>query len=170
MRRHNEIQRVLKDYTKKYLGLPDHAICIEALAGTTAGTDLVAPKRVTADVSVNVGADTLWIDVAVVDPGCQHYIQRYRSNEVPDAAAKAMETSKRNHYSTVKDPLPLPPASVIPFVLETSGRLGPAALGFIQRVSGTHTYLKSQLSKEINFICAIYSGRMIRTNPHKWSA
>ena len=177
VRRHNEIQRVLKDYTKKCLGLPDHAICIEALAGTTAGTDLVAPKRVTADISVIVGAETLWIDVAVVDPGCQHYIQRYRSNEVPDAAAKAMETSKRNHYSTVKDPLPLPPASVIPFVLETSGRLGPAALSFIQRISGTHTYLKSQFLKEINFICAIYSGRMLeatrewmRANPHKWSA
>ena len=50
------------------------------------------------------------------------YIQRYHSIEVPDAAAKAIETSKRNHYGTVKDPLPLPPASVIPFVLETSGR------------------------------------------------
>ena len=72
-----------------------------------------------------------------------------------------METSKRNHYGTVKDPLPLPPASVIPFVLETSGRLGPSALGFIQRISGAHTYLKSQLLPEITFICAIYSGRML---------
>ena len=40
-----------------------------------------------------------------------------------------------------------------------------------------HTYLRSQLLKEINFICAIYSGRMLeatrewmRANPHKWSA
>ena len=65
----------------------------------------------------------------------------------------------------------------IPFVLETSGRLGPSALGFIQRISGAHTYLRSQLLKEITFICAIYSGRMLeatrewmRVNPHKWSA
>ena len=126
---------------------------------------------------VIVGAETLWIDVSVVDPGCHHYIERYRSNEVPDAAAKAMETTKRNDYSTVKDPLPLPPASIIPFVLETSGRLGPSALGFIQRISGAHTYLRSQFFKEINFICAIYSGRMLeatrewmRANPHKWRA
>ena len=112
MRRHNEMQRVLKDYTKK---IPDHAIRVEAFAGTTAGTDLVAPKRVTADISDIVGAETPWIDVAVVDPGCQHYIQRYCSKKVPDGAAKAMETSKRNHHGTVKDPLPLPPASVMPF-------------------------------------------------------
>ena len=62
---------------------------------------------------------------------------------------------------TVKDPLPLPPASVIPLVLETSGRLGPSALGFIQRISGSHTYLRSQLLTEITFICAIYSGRVL---------
>ena len=69
MRRHNAIQRVLKDYTEKCLGLPDHVIRLEAFAGTTAGTDLVALKRVTADISVIVGAETLWIDVSVVDPG-----------------------------------------------------------------------------------------------------
>ena len=173
MRRRNEIQRVLKDYTKKYLGLPERAVHLEAFAGTTAGTDLVAPTRVTADISFIVGVDMLWIDVSVVDPGCDHYIQRYRSNEVPDAAAKAMETLKRSHYSPVKDLLPLPlplppaPASIISFVLETSGRLGPSALGFIQRISDTHTYLKSQ--------CAVSSGRMLeatrermRANPHKW--
>ena len=177
MRRHNEIQRVLRDYMKKCLGLSDQAVHLEAYAGTTTDTDLAAPKGVTADISVIVGAEMLWIGVSVVDPGCHHYIERYRSNEVPDAAAKAMETTKRNHYSAVNDPLPLPPASIIPFVLETSGRLGPSALGFIQRVSGAHTYLRSQFFKEINFICAIYFSRMLeatrewmRANPHKWRA
>ena len=139
MHRHNEIQRALRDYTKKFLGLSDQAVHLAAYAGTTAGTDLVAPKRVTADITVIVGAETLWIDVSVVDPGCHHYIEWYRSNEVLDATAKAMETTKRNHYSAVKDPLPFPPVSIIPFVLETSGRLGPSALGFIQRISGAHT-------------------------------
>ena len=117
------------------------------------------------------------MDVSVVDPGSKNYIDQYRSNEVPDAAAKAMEISKRNHYGAVTDPFPLPPGSVIPFVLETSGRLGPSALGFVQRISGTHTFLRTQLLNEINFICAIYTGRMLeatrewmRANPHKWLA
>ena len=118
MRRHNEIQRAIRDYTKKGLGLPDQAVHLEAYAGTTAGTDLVAPKRViTSLLSVIVGAETLWIDVSVVDPGCHRYIGRYRSNEVPDAVAKAMETTKRIHHSVFKDPLPfplpLPPPSII---------------------------------------------------------
>ena len=86
MRRHNEIQRAHRDCTKKCLGLSDKA-------GTTAGTDLVASKRVIADISIIVGAETLWIDVSVVDPGCHHSIERNRSNEVPDAAANAMETT-----------------------------------------------------------------------------
>ena len=59
MRRRNEIQRVLKDYTKKYLGLPEQAVHLEAFAGTTAGTDLVAPKRLTADILFIVGAEKL---------------------------------------------------------------------------------------------------------------
>ena len=112
------------------------AVHLEADAGTTAGTDLVAQKSLIANISVIVGAETLWIDVSVVDPGCHHYIQRHLSNEVPDAAAKAMKTTKRNHYSAVKEPLP---PAIIPFLLETSGRL--SAVGFIQRISGVHTYL-----------------------------
>ena len=67
MRRHNEIQRALRDYTKKCLGLSDRAVHLKAYAGTTTGTDLTAPKRVIADISVIVGAETLWIDVSVVD-------------------------------------------------------------------------------------------------------
>ena len=104
MRRHNEIQRVLRDYTKKCLGLSDQAVHLEAYAGTTTGTDLAAPMRVIADILVIVGAETLWIDVSLVDPGCHQYIEWYRSNEVPDAAAKAMETTMRNHYSAKKTP------------------------------------------------------------------
>ena len=102
---------------------PDQVIYVEAYADTTADTDLV------------------------VNTECHHYIQRYRPNEAPDAAAKAMETTKRDHYSAVKDPpplpLPLPPASII-LMLETSGRLGSSAVGFVQRISGAHTYLRSQ--------------------------
>ena len=74
IRRHNEIQRALRDYTKKCLGLTDQAVHLEAYASTTAGIDLVTPKRVSADISVIVGAETLWIDISVLDPGCHHYI------------------------------------------------------------------------------------------------
>ena len=56
MRCHNEIQRALREYTKKCLSLSDQAVHLEAYAGTTTGTDLAAPKRVTVDISVIVGA------------------------------------------------------------------------------------------------------------------
>ena len=65
--------------------------------------------------------------------------------------------SKTPSHSHLSHSLPLP------FVLEIPGRLGPSALGFIQRISGAHTYFMSQFLKEINFICAIYSGLMLET-------
>ena len=90
--------------SKKCLSLSDRAVHLEAYAGITAVKDLVAPMRVIADILVIVGAETLWIDVSVVDLGCHQYIEWYRSIEVLDAAAKAMETTKRNHYSAKKTP------------------------------------------------------------------
>ena len=56
LRRHNEIQRVLKDYTKKCPSLPEQAVQL-AFASTFAGMDLVATKRVAADISIIVGVE-----------------------------------------------------------------------------------------------------------------
>ena len=69
MRRHNEIQWALRDYTKKRLGLSDLAVYLETYTSTTASTDLVAQKRVTADISLIVGAEMLWIDVTTTSNG-----------------------------------------------------------------------------------------------------
>ena len=127
-------------------------VTLSLALATTHFTDATAisTHRFACAATMRSSGITLWIDVSVVDPGCHHYIERYRSNEVPDAAAKAMETTKRNHYSAVKDPLPLPPASIIPFVLETSGRLGPSALADQQR---THLLEVSILQRNQLYLC-----------------
>ena len=44
---------------------------------------------------------------------------------------------------------------MIPFVVETSGRLGPSAFGLLQRICGTRTYLRSRFISNISMICAI---------------
>ena len=173
--RHNDIMTTLRDYTKRALGLGNEAIQMEAYAGLTEATDLSGPKRVTADISVVTGGEKLWVDVSIVDPGSSVYINRHHSHSTLDAASKAMESHKRLHYQAVRHPLPLPPSSIIPFVLEASGRLGPAALGFVGRIGGSHTFLRSQFLNDISLTSATYLGKMLQAtrewmaaNPKNW--
>ena len=79
-----------------------------------------------------------------------------------DGAASKYEREKRQHYSRVSVPSPLPPRSVIPFVLEATGRLGPSALLFLHTLCGTQTFLRSRFLSDINLICARTAGRMLK--------
>ena len=166
MRRHNEIQRAHRDCTKKCLGLSDKA-------GTTAGTDLVAPKRVIANISVIVGAETLWIDVSVVDPGCHHFIERYRSNEVPDAAAKG------TYGDNIAEPIPTPTRIHHHPLRARKLKKTRTFRRWIHPADQRRTRLLEALILERNqfYFFAIYSGKMLEAkrewmwaNPHKWIA
>lgn len=176
-RRHTEIQKALHDYAKRCLDLADGAIEWEPYAGETQANDHEGARSVHADISLIIGGEKLWIDVAIVDPGARSYMDRHRSYSTQDAASKAMEAHKRLHYQAIRHPAPLPPSTVIPFTVEASGRLGPAALGFLERIGGTHTFLRSQLLNDISLITAIHMGKMLMAtrewmtaNPQNWEA
>jgi hypothetical protein len=49
----------------------------------------------------------------------------------------------------------------VPFVIESSGRLGPKALEFLTLICGTDTYKKSKFIKDISLICARYYGNVL---------
>ena len=122
-------------------------------------------KEVFSDVTLVLGAETLIIDFAVVCPGGAHYLQYpKRSAITQDGAALHIEVFKRRHYATVAPPHTPPPNSVIPFVLEASGRLGPSALGFLHRICPTQTYLRTRFLHDVSFICARTTGRILRTS------
>ena len=102
----------------------------------------------------------LIIDVAVVDPGADKYTKHPpSSHRNPDSAAQAEETRKRAHYARI---VPAPtPATIIPFVLEATGRLGPSALAFLNKICRTHTYHRSQFFNDISMLFAISAGNML---------
>ena len=73
-----------------------------------------------------------------------------------------MERLKRAKYAKIAPPSTPPPASVIPFVMEASGRLGPAAISFLIRICPTQSYLRTKFLNEVSLICARAVGKMLR--------
>ena len=55
----------------------------------------------------------------------------------------------------------IPAESVIPFVIESTGRLGPAAFSFLNKICGTQTFKRSRFISEIALLCARYTGKML---------
>lgn len=75
----------------------------------------------------------IWIDVSIVSPSCNKYLV-HGSDEQALVAASAMESVKRAKYEPARNALGRLEESVVPFVIESSGRLGKSALNFIDLV------------------------------------
>ena len=109
------------------------------------------------------------IDVALVDNTSRRYLDRADSHMVQNGAASFIEAEKRAKYTNVST------ASgqrfnldrFVPFVVERTGRLGTAAISFLNHFTvpsppQVHaTALRSQLFKSIAFWMAVFNGRMI---------
>jgi hypothetical protein len=152
--------------------------------------DYVEPeKEVGSIVTVNAGypdtitpvlGDIIWmngavkevIEVSVVVPESNTYMARYDTYLTQDVAAERTEVTKRVKYTKVNrvsgEIATIPADSVTTFVLEASGRLGPAAFSFINRLFETHTYKRSQLITEIALICAKYTGKMLTASRDRY--
>jgi hypothetical protein len=105
-------------------------------------------REVFSDITLAMGTETLLIDVAVVSPGGSAYLQ-YPISINQDGASKHKEQSKRWHYGKIAAPHTPAPNSVIPFVLESSGRLGPTAHGFLFRILPTQTFLRTSFLNDV---------------------
>jgi hypothetical protein len=139
----------------------------------------VAPKqiKVICDIRLQNGPVEYTVDLMVVEPyycqdkPCEHYCQDKpgrnvpRSCEVVNAAAAIGQKFKINHYSKVRIingvPGRLNLDNFVPFVIESSGRLGPKALEFLTLICGTETYKRSKFMKDVSLICANFYGSVL---------
>jgi Reverse transcriptase (RNA-dependent DNA polymerase) len=127
------------------------------------------PKHIRTDIKYIKGADTFYIDIAIVDPAASTFQKApIHSHVNQDGAASSYERTKRQHYARVNTPEPLLARSVIPFIIEATGRLGPSALLFLHSLCGTQTYTRSLFISEINLICARTAGRMLKTTRNRF--
>jgi hypothetical protein len=135
---------------------PDYAVTEEVVVGFDQST----AQDVKADIVVRDSLDRLLhvVDVAVVTPACTTYTcdGSVRADRRKDAAAAATEASKRRHYERV-----VAAPAIQPFVLEATGRFGPAAKAFTQLICGENTYRRSQFLTQCSWILAVGVGQMV---------
>jgi hypothetical protein len=91
-----------------------------------------------ADLSLRHDDTILYFDVVVTNPSSVNSLVRNHANNVPLAAAKAMETRKFQRYSEVYNAangFEAIPRQLIPFSMETTGAFGPSAINSIEKLA-----------------------------------
>ena len=152
----DEVYRLI---SKRYPNAPKAK---EVEVGRTAPDMNGATHAVIADIVVTIHTTRYIIDVTIVDPGCQKSLTSL-SHVNQDAAAKRKELTKKAHYRRVVTPARLQEGSIVPFVVEASGRLGPLAMSFLFTICGTQTLLRSKFLNEVNLTCARMNGGCLRS-------
>ena len=125
--RHNNVRDALFDFLRSVC--PSAQLTKEPILQASDLT-MVRP-----DIQFNIGNTVQYIDVMVTDPAAESH-RHLNTHTDPDVTASAGEQMKRASYARR---LPsLAKESLVPFVVEATGRLGPAATLFLKQVSGGH--------------------------------
>lgn len=157
---HSDIVDLLYTLLKKRYPLA--AVQKEQEVGRTA-PELGPVQGIRADIVATIGPITYVIDVSTVDPGNASSLGLLPSSASnQDAAALQRERIKHRHYRRVATPAALNPASVIPFVIETSGRLGPQAIAFLSTVCSSQKFLRSRFLNNVVMCIAKQNGKMLK--------
>ena len=130
IRLHNEIVRALAEWVRSHGGYADMEVAVPDLYKTDAKGDIVEARM---DLVISwPGAPTpIWVDVTVRSPDEDGLAAR-----VPAHCARAAERHKRERYS----------AAVVPFAVETEGRLGPAAQALLSDLAASARVLRADNS------------------------
>jgi hypothetical protein len=99
-----------------------------------------------------------FVDVAVADPGCPSYLAKGAATGT-DVAAKAREEDKRRAFAAKFRGVDS--KQFVPFVLESTGRIGPSARKFLNSVALSPTRLR-RVVERISMLCASHLGRLVQ--------
>lgn len=106
------------------------------------------------DVAVTTpGGTTNFLDVAIVDSYSDSVGIELQRAKHPGAAAAAMERHKRTKYGA--------DARLVPFVIESHGRLGAAATRWLCRAYAGHADEKRALLQELSALVQAHTASML---------
>ena len=125
--RHNILRDELVLMLRKVCG--PQAVSVEQPIG--------ASHRV--DIRVHIGLAHSYVDVSVVHPSTARYVTN--ASITDGAAAAAREREKHARYDDVLASHGIAPTALVPFVFESSGRLGAEAAAFLDAIKGDATDL-----------------------------
>jgi hypothetical protein len=134
------VRDILADFLRRVGGA--HAVQVEADLG-----------HARLDIRFTSGLRTFLIDVSVVNPAAQAYVLAAADSD--EAAALQRAHEKRARYSDALAARGIDPRSLVPFVFETSGRLGPDARAFLECAKDIFAANSptSDATATLNFFC-----------------
>jgi hypothetical protein len=149
--RHNKIRDLLQEFIKSCLpegSVVDKEVSFQVTTATV----------ITADLQYEVDNNIHYIDVTVANPASQSYLN-LGSAVSADVASKRKEQEKIRHYGVLGNAVQT--GRFIPFAVEATGRLGPAAVQFLQRMAGPRHDLRNRFIDQMNVIMAHHNGQLI---------
>jgi hypothetical protein len=173
--RHTAVERVLAAAMRTMRHRDD--IATEQEVGSIVTVNEGRPDNVSpviADITWRNGAERVIVEISVIVPEAATYLSRGDIYMTQGAASEYNEKRKRVKYRKVNringESATIPEDSVVPFIVESSGRLGPAAFSFVNRVFETQTYRRSLLISEIALVCARFNGKMLMASLDRYSS
>lgn len=115
-RRHTYLRDTLAELLRKVLG--NQAVALEVR---------FADRQL--DICATVGPMTRYLDLTIINPAAQEYLPG--AAQEGGAASLRAEANKRAKYVNTLAAHGIGEAAFVPFVIETTGRLGPAAKRFL---------------------------------------
>jgi hypothetical protein len=108
--------------------------------------------------------ETYYIDVSVVFPAAQTYVLAAADSDEAAAIQRAHE--KRLRYHDILASRGMDPVALVPFVFETSGRLGPDARSFIDRAKNVFAaaFPNRDAAMTVNFFCDRMRHTLLESN------
>jgi hypothetical protein len=149
--RHNKIRDLLQEFIKSCL--PDGSIVQKEVS-----FQVTTATVITADLQYELNNNIHYIDVTVANPSSQRYLDM-GSADTADVASKFKEQEKIRHYSVLGDAVQT--GRFIPFAVEATGRLGPAAVQFLHQMAGHRHDLRNRFIDQMNVIIAHHNGQLI---------
>jgi hypothetical protein len=151
-RRHDEVARLLGEFVKRCC--PMATIEVEPSVFSITGPRV----SLKADLRIRMNAILKVIDVAVVDPGCSTALAKGSAN-FPDRAARMRQEQKINQYAQVV-PHIVNSDVFVAFVVEATGRLGPSAKAFVDKIGENHSFFRSRFLDQLSGCIARYNALM----------
>jgi len=150
---HNEVRDVIaKKLNQSY---PDATVTTEHLMDGVVGNG-----ELRADVCFILNRETRFIEISIANPSAAKYTDNTRNSSITKSggAATAAESRRTLDYTSRIPGFQV--QTLVPFIIESTGQLGPKAKLFIDTMF-TDTNTRSALMTEISVIIAAFNGKML---------
>ena len=120
----------------------------------------VGDREFRTDVCFRLNHETRFIEISVACPSAASYIENARSSSITTVGGAAMAAEERKTQQYIREIQGFQVQTLVPFIVESTGQLGPKAKLFIDTMFAD-TNTRSAIMTEISVIIAAFNGKML---------